>query len=171
MSSSLPTGTAPDMSDKKRQAITELAAQIAMDMEEVSTILARKQITNVQYEKIVKNAFYQRVLQAYREAWHSATNAERRLALASATMIEHFLPKYVSRLHDPNEPLPAVNEGMKVLMKMASIGERGAQAPAGEKFTISINLGGGHNPITHEVIEAVALPPEEPPTMKLIRGT
>lgn len=170
MSSTLPTGAPPDMSDRKRQAITELAAQIAMDMEELPTILARKQITNDQYEKIAKNPFFQRVLQAYREAWLSATNAERRLALSSAAVIEHFLPKYVSRLHDPNEPLPAVNEGMKVLMKMASIGERGAQAPAGEKFTISINLGTDKT-ITHEVIEAVALPPEDPPTMKLIRGT
>lgn len=157
MSTSLPMGAPPpDMSDKKRQAITELAAQIAMGIEELPTILQRKQITNDQYEKIANNPFFLRVLQSYREAWLSATNAERRLALSSAAVIEHFLPKYVGRLHDPNEPLPAVNEGMKVLMKMASIGERGAQAPAGEKFTISINLGGGKE-LTHEVIEATPM--------------
>lgn len=158
----------PDENDKKRQALTELAAQIAMDVEELPTILRRKQITNTQYEKIAKNPFFQRVVQSYREAWLGATNVERRLALSSAAIIEHFLPKYVGRLHDPNEPLPAVNEGMKVLMKMASIGERGAQAPAGEKFTISINLGSDKQ-ITHEVIEATTLQPEDPP-MKLIGG-
>lgn len=167
MASNLPqTQPAPPLEDEGqarfRGILNVLAREVAMGLEDIDAILVRKQITKTQYEKIVKNPYYARVLEAETDAWQSGLNAEQRLKIQSAFLIENALPAYYLRIIDKNEPLPAVNEGMKTLAKFAGIGDRQGTAPEGGKFVISINLGAGKL-IEHEVKTIEATPNKETP--------
>lgn len=150
-----------------RRELIKLATEVACNHEDLDVILQRKGITKDQYEKILKNPFYARVLQGTLEDWNSPLNAERRTQLQAALLLEHTLVPLWGRINDRNEPLPACIEGVKVLAKVAGMGERARDT--GEKFTISIDLGGG-KAINHEIttIEASAVTPEGEPTHEKI---
>lgn len=165
MASNLPqTQPKPPLEDEGqarfRGLLISLAREIAMELEGTDAILVRKGISKDQYEKIVKNPFYARVLEAETDAWRSGLNAEQRLKIQSAFLIENALPSYYLRITDKAEPLSGVNEGMKTLAKFAGIGDRQGAAPEGGKFVISINLGAGKL-IEHEVKTIEATPTKE----------
>lgn len=145
-----------------RLMLAALAREIVMGLETVDVILARKGITNVQYEKILKNPYYSKIFAEGTDAWNSAANAEQRTKIQAAFLLEQAMPGYFVRVTSTLEPLPAVTEGMKFLARVAGVGEA-KSGPEGGKFVISINLGGGHK-IEHEVktIEATPNEPETP---------
>jgi hypothetical protein len=82
------------------------------------------------------------------EAWGAALNTSERLKLKAAAMLEEWLPELNNRLHDGQEALPAKIEGAKMLTRIAGIGVPGvAEGGAGERFTVTINLGNSAAPI------------------------
>lgn len=143
-----------------RLMLQTLAREIVVKLEDIDAILTRKGITNIQYEKILKNPYYVRIFKEYETAWNAADNAEARSRLQAAYLFEQALPGYFVRVTDRTEPLPAVTEAMKLLARVAGIGEaRSANAGDGGKFVISINLGGGHK-IEHEVTKTIDITPQ-----------
>lgn len=150
--------TLDDPQAETRNLLVALAREIAYDLEPVDVILARKGITKTQYEKIENNPFFKSALASAIEVWNAGNNAENRLRIQAAYMAERAMPQIYARMMNANEPLPAVNDSFKTLLKTAGIGERAAGAGTGEKFLISINLGAGKE-IRQEVtpmIEATA---------------
>lgn len=140
-----------DATAAKRGVMNQLAVEVAQDLEDLPVILARHKISQQQYdEKVFRNPYFQRALTAALEEWHAPHNAKRRFEIQCASLAEKALPVYFARATDPGEPLSAVNEAMKNLMRGAGIGERAGGTANGERFTISINLGEGKE-INHEV--------------------
>lgn len=159
----LATKPLPDANADTRELLVLLAREVAMELEDVDVIIQRKQITKSQYEKILNNPFYKKVLEAEREIWRSTLNAEQRLRIHAAFMLENALPDYYRRVKDPSENLNAVTEGIKTFAKIAGIGEKNTQQGSSEKFLISINIGGGKS-IHREVETPVVKTIEHDPT-------
>jgi hypothetical protein len=155
MTSNLPAGAqAPaelfDPQAASRDMLRLLARHIASEIESVDAVLNRLGLTQAHYEKIINNPYYKRCLLEETREWHSPQNIEQRSRLAASFLHEQLMPNYAARLSDRNEPLPAVNEGMKNLAKWAGIGETKNAGGTGEKFTISINIP-GEKPLVREV--------------------
>ncbi|WP_454627766.1 hypothetical protein [Bradyrhizobium cenepequi] len=121
--------------------LVKLAREIAMDIQPLETILKQYSLDANRWEKLKENGKFQALLFSETEAWNSAQNTHDRVKLKSAAMLEEFLPELNNRLHDGDEALPAKIEGLKVLTKIAGIGERAEGAAGGERFTVTINLG------------------------------
>lgn len=148
-----------DPNSKFREMLDMLAREVAVAFEATDVICQRKGITPTQYEKIEKNPYYIRVLAAFKEEWGGALNTEKRLQLKALFLLEHTLTPWWGRMQNKQEPLAAVNEGVKTLAKLAGVGERSREDAAGEKFMININLGGGTK-ITREVNVVESIPVE-----------
>lgn len=130
--------------------VAKLAREVAMDINEVSTILGHYQLSREQYNTIESLPFYQQVLAAERQAWLSAKNAPERIKLEAAALFEEAMPKLHARMINPLENLNQVAEVAKLIARVAGVGEKDGTASAGgEKFSITINLG-DNNPVTYE---------------------
>jgi hypothetical protein len=146
------------------QLLAALAREVAMDIREVEDILPDYKLSQEQYTRLLTHPFYEKALQSAVIEWNSAISTHHRLKIEAAAALEHGLPKLHSRMVNPNESLPAAVEVGKLFAKIAGIGEQG-QTAAGEKFTISINLGSDTTTRTLDVTpraEARAAPASEP---------
>jgi hypothetical protein len=121
-----------------------LAREIAMDHNSIETILNNHQINSNEYERIKEDPRFQRMLAAEIEAWNSAGNTLERTKLKAGALIEEWLPEANARIHDRSEALNAKSEIVKTLVRIAGMGldRANIEGAAGEKFSVTINLGG-----------------------------
>lgn len=139
--------------------LLKLAREIAMDIRPVEDILETHQITTEEWEKTRENPYFQGVLRGEIEAWNASPNTAERVKLKTLAMVEEALPEFFARMHDPKEPLPAKTDVLKTISKFAGIGGSNFDAAmAGEKLSVTINLGTDHQlriekDITSKVIE------------------
>jgi hypothetical protein len=149
----------PDL-DANRLAV--LAREMAMAIQPVEKILASVGISQAQFEKfILPNAFYKRAYESFVLEWESALSTNRRIALGAAAILEDSLPKLNARMINDINPLSSVTETAKLFAKLAGAGET-KEVTSGERFNITINLGGEKIRI-QETIGAIQIP-------KLIEG-
>ncbi len=124
--------------------LVKLAREIVMDIKDASVVLGHYNLTQVQYDWLKENhAFFKQALHVSTIEWNSALTTPERIKLESAAILEDALPRLGARMVNQAEALPGVVEAAKLFAKIAGLGEKEAadRAP-GEKFTISINLGG-----------------------------
>ncbi len=124
--------------------IVAVAREIAIDLNDLETILKRHQITPEAFAKIKETERFKSVLATELVAWHGAANTHERAKLKAASMIEEWLPEAWARLHKNEEALPAKVELAKLITKIAEMGAATPVGPgSGERFSITINLGAG----------------------------
>jgi hypothetical protein len=140
--------------------LLRLAREIAIDLFEIETILANNKITRNEFDRIKEDPRFIRLLESEVLAWNAAGNTQERTKLKAGALLEEFLPEANARLHDKSEPLSSKTELMKALARIAGMGnERGqVEGAAGERFTVTINLGADHKlefskTVTPKVIE------------------
>lgn len=154
--------------------LAKLAREIAMDIKEISVVLAHYKLTLAQYEIIKENPYFKRALDTAIIDWNSALSTHARISIESAAILEDALPKLGARMTKADESLAMQVEAGKLMAKLAGIGESSKGAGSSEKFTITINLGsdtiryeknvapseasGGAGPL-REIIEGQANPP------------
>jgi hypothetical protein len=132
-------GSLLDMNETK---LLSLVREIALDIQEIPDILAQQGITWAQYEELQQTDRFKMLLEDAVVAWRSALNAQERLKLKAATILEDFVPELHGRLHDRGESLNHKIEGAKLLARIAGVDSTGgASGVAGEKFTVTINIG------------------------------
>lgn len=136
----------PDDFDYGRLA--SLARETAMDIKELETILRQFGLSSDQYAVIQQMPLYQQILQAEQQQWQSTKNTPDRIKLEAAALFEEAMPKLYARIINPMENLNHAIEGAKLIAKVAGVGESQGPATAGEKFSITINL--GDKPVTYE---------------------
>lgn len=122
--------------------LVRLAREIAMDMRPLDEVLETFEITSENWQKLSENTHFQAILRSEIEAWNSAVNTPERVKIKALAFVEEALPEFYARAHDPKEPLNAKVEVLKTVAKFAGVG--GSQfdaAMAGEKFSVTINLG------------------------------
>ena len=123
------------------QALAALARDIAINLYAEDVILAKHSLNSAQYAEIAKHEVFQRLVEAAAADWNSSKSIQQRLALEAAVTLETTMPTIGARMADVKEPLNAVIEAGKLLAKMSGVGESKTPQAAGEKFTITINLG------------------------------
>lgn len=140
-----------------------LAREVAMDLNDVETVLKNLKISPSQWEAIQRDPHFIRLLEAEVAAWHAATNTHERTKLKAAALIEEWLLEANQRIHDSKERLADKTEVVKLLARLAGIGERGeAGGSGGERFSVTINLGADKQikitkEVTPKVIEGSAI--------------
>ena len=123
--------------------LVKLAREIAMGIGEMPDILARHNLTQVQFDAIKQLPHFGRMLAAELEAWSSASNTKERVAIKAGSMIEEYLPELYARLNDASEPLMAKIKAIELISKMAGFGDRDIPAAGspGDRVQVIINLG------------------------------
>ena len=136
------TLSAPVHPDLDTNRIAMLAREMAMAIRPVELILKAVNITQAQFDKfILPNAFYKRAYETFVLEWESALSTNKRIAVEAAAILEDSLPKLNARMINGQEPLSSSTETAKLFAKLAGAGET-KEVSQGERFTITINLGG-----------------------------
>ncbi len=148
-----------------------LAREIAMDMDDLETILKNFNISTERFETIAKHPRFVTLLQESIREWNSAVNTEQRIKLKAAAQIEHWLPEAHARMHDPKESLSAKVELAKHVSRLASLGVTGATInDPGDKLTITINLGADQQIKLQTELPPKVIDHEPPPTQEQENG-
>lgn len=136
----LVTAKSPDILDL---TFVKLAREIAMGIHSLDDILANNGVDTPGWDKIKVNARFIQLLESEVAAWNSAINANERVKIKTAVLIEEFLPKLNTRLHDPKESLDHVVKAATLAARLAGMGATGIgmQGDGGERFSVTINLG------------------------------
>lgn len=125
-----------------QHCLTQLALQVAMHIAPIELICQEAGITVDYYEKDVKtNEFYSKVLEGYIVEWNSVKNTPERVKWKAQALTELALPTLGARMLNANETLPAVTETAKLISRLGGVDSEKNAPGAGEKFTITINLG------------------------------
>lgn len=138
--------TVPSAMYEDRQML-RLAREIAMGINDLPDILHSFNLTHGQFETIQKDPAFSRMLASELADWEAASNAEERVKVKSAAMIEDFLPELYARLNDHTEPLLGKAKLLEFIAKLAKMGQAGdpkALAP-GDRVVVNINLGADAN--------------------------
>lgn len=121
-----------------------LVREIAQNMYDLPTILAKFGLDQGQYDRLKDNEFFKKAVDATIIEWNAPQNTKKRLALEAAIAIEDALPDIASRLKKSNEPLPGVVQLLKVMSEIAGVtgqSTQGQPSAAGAQFKITFNLG------------------------------
>jgi hypothetical protein len=118
-----------------------LAREIAMGLRPLRDVLAAHSLTQADYDILNNNPFFKQLLDGATQEWQSVRNTKERTALEAAALFEQIMPTLYDRIKDSKEALNHVVAAAQVLARAGGIGDTTTRA-AGEKFTITINLGG-----------------------------
>ncbi len=144
---------------KDEAKLVALARELAIDILPLETICSNLHIGPNELEVILKNPRFQAILSEQSMLWNSAMNTAERVKAKALASLEHWLIELHERLHDPKETLTAKIEGGKLLAKLAGAGIDKAEVSMGERFALTINIGGAQAReinVTPKVIEGVA---------------
>lgn len=133
------TNTLPDGWDIHK--VAALVRELAVNMYDEDVTLKKYVLTKEQFNLLNENKFFKQALEVATAEWNSPQSTNKRLALEAAITLETVMPSIGARLQKPDEPLPGIIEGAKLLAKMASIGEDKTGGVPTEKFSIVINMG------------------------------
>lgn len=124
----------------------KLAREIAMDIRALDDILASHGVDPSKWAVISASPRFQALLRSEVESWESATNTAERVKIKSLAFVEESLPEFFARAHDRREPLNSKVEVLKTVAKFAGVGGSGVDGSiAGEKLSVTINLGSDHS--------------------------
>lgn len=151
--------------------IAQLARELVMDVFPHTVIFGHFGITQAQFDAhIAPHPDFKRFFDQITAEWNSALSTPQRLKLQAAAYLEEALPKLAARMSAKTEDLGRANEVAKTLAKIAGIGEPNGAANPGEKFNITINLGGEKVEIT-KTIDAGTTSTEVPAASALFEIT
>lgn len=122
--------------------VVALARDLAMEMYDEPVLLKKHGISEAQYATLKTVPYFINTLKSMAEEWHGTTNSQQRLAMQTSIGLEEVLPDVIARAKVRNEPLQGVAQLVKVLAEICgAAGSNRQQAPASERFKITINLG------------------------------
>ena len=131
----------PQNSSFNDVTLLRLAREIAMDLRPIEEILELHGIGGDAWERISALPAFQTYLQRSVEEWQSATNTSERVRLKSMAFVEEALPEFFARAHDAKEGLSAKVEVLKTVARFAGVGASVDGSIAGERLSVTINLG------------------------------
>lgn len=150
------TKLAPE--DISELTLLKLSREIAKNIQPLETILELHGVDAELWDHVSKLPRFQALLQSQNELWNSASNTPERVKVKSLSFIEEVLPELYERAHDPREPLSSKVELVKTIGRFAGVGAAENGGNAGEKLSVTINLGADsqltfEKDITPQVIE------------------
>src|SRR5262245_7557246 len=100
-----------------------LAREIAADLYEIQTILKNNNINPDQWEAIKEDPRFLALLESEIVAWNAASNTHERTKLKAGMLIEEWLLEANTRIHDKGEGLAGKTEVVKLLARIAGMGQ------------------------------------------------
>lgn len=124
--------------------LLKLAREIAMDIRPLADILETHEVDAGQWAVIQNHTVFRNYLRNAIEEWNSAGNTSERVKLKTLAMVEESLPEFYARMHDKDESLQHKTDILKTIAKFAGLEKANVEASAGEKLSVTINLGADH---------------------------
>jgi len=117
-----------------------------MELQPLERILEEFKLAQDEYAVVKLIPYFKRVCEEFAAEWNRITSTQDRLRLISAVMLEEGLPRLGSQMVDPNIGAAVAVETGKFFAKIAGVGDgpKVNEASAGDRFTITINLGEDH---------------------------
>lgn len=127
--------------------LVQLAREIAMNIQSIETILETHQIDVDTWDRLKITPRFVQLLETETSSWNSAINTHERVKLKSAALVEDWLPEAYARMNDTTENLNAKTELAKLVARLAGMGLNNTSITdgSGERFSVTINLGGDNN--------------------------
>ena len=124
--------------------LARLARDLAQDIFEPDQIRTAHQLTPDQFDKILNDEQFQRMLRDMVMEWNSAASTPERVRMKAASAVEVALESFFTDVVDKTIPLVQRTEALKALMKLGELGEKDllrAGGGGGGGVQININLG------------------------------
>ena len=125
--------------------IVRLAREIAIDLNDVETILKNYDIDDETWSKLSTSPQFLERLRSELAEWNDAKNTHERAKLKAGALIEEWLLEANKLLHSSEESLDGKVKLGQLLTKIAGMGnEAVVTGGGGERFQVTINLGADH---------------------------
>lgn len=122
----------------------KVARNLAMGIYELDTILENLEVNRRDFDRWKTHPNFLHYLKSEREAWSAAVNTPERTKLKAAVIMEDFMVKAHSDLHNDKTPLNQRVELGKLVAKIAGMGEpKNIGGVGGPGFQLHINIGPG----------------------------
>ncbi|MBA1914106.1 hypothetical protein, partial [Escherichia coli] len=123
--------------------LSQIAREIAQDIEQIGAILARHKLTQAHYDFLEKhNKFFKTVLEGEIKNWQSVRSTEARLRLQAQAALEQQMPVIAQRMGSNAEKLADAVEAAKLFADIAGVkAAPGGPVSTGERYQIVIDLG------------------------------
>lgn len=143
--------------------LAALARDLVTNLYDQADLLKKHEITAQQLAAIKTQPFFQKLLEDTTTEWNKPKNINERLALEAAAGLERAMPAIIKRMQEVKEPLPGVVQAAKLLSEVAGTNAKAQPtAGAGEKFSITINLGADQE--VYEKTRSVTIEAEAAPS-------
>jgi hypothetical protein len=138
--------TAGSINDYDARLIVDLVANIRFQAD----VLKQYGLTDKQLAAKMLNPGFAAHFRATQAAWNSDMNAQERIRLKAAFILEDSLPDLGRIVKNPQTPVNAKLAAIESLTKISTVANVPKQADGGggEKHSITINIGGGREPVT-----------------------
>jgi len=124
--------------------MVRIARAVAQDIVTLDEILKTNQVSPEAWKVIEQHPRFQKYLQEAILDWNAAENAPERVKIKAAAAIEEWLPEGFAQMHNQEAPLLHRNDLAKLMAKLGGMdnGRVGVEGSVGERFHVTINLGG-----------------------------
>lgn len=122
--------------------LSRLAHELARDIYPLEDVLKQFNIDADYFnDHVIDHPRFKTLFLEALSVWRGATNAKERVGVKAALMVEEWMPEANRLFHDVQQPLSAKVEAMKLMAKLAGLGEAADKGvAAGERVVVNINL-------------------------------
>jgi hypothetical protein len=126
---------------------------VEMHMVEPRKILDKLDMSLAEWDAIIQHPQFKNMLREEKERWESALNSKERVEIKTWYILEDALERLQGYLHSDTFGDTAKVQLFQALQKQVGVGSRDVQAGAGtgERFNITINMGGEEVKASHDV--------------------
>ena len=144
------TATAMNLVPSDRDA--QLAAELAMQLAPTADILDRYGISVDDLKFKLSNTQFRQMYQETKRTWESGLSSEERIKLKARMLVEDSLLRVFALIHSEDTPSTARIEAFKQLTKVAGVDQQQKTGDAGNRVSITLNIGKATRPITIDAI-------------------
>lgn len=146
--------------------LARLARDLAQDIFEPDQIRKSHNLNPEQFEQILEDPSFQKMLREMVLDWQSASGTAERVKVKAATAVEVALDSFFQDVTDRSIPLAQRTDALKALMKLGELGERdnvlGAALGGGVSININLGLPGQGQPPKTVTVEGEIVKEESP---------
>lgn len=144
------TATAMNLVPSDRDA--QLAAELAMQLAPTADILDRYGLSVDDLKFKLSNTQFRQMYQETKRTWESGLSSEERIKLKARMLVEDSLLRVFALIHSEDTPSTARIEAFKQLTKVAGVDQQQKTGDAGNRVSITLNIGKAARPITIDAI-------------------
>jgi hypothetical protein len=148
--------TVPEPAEVFATDFATLAREIAMDIFPLATILDIHRLEDAEWQRISEHPRFVAMVKQMSADWNSAGNTRERVRIKAATGLESVLEIYIRDVADTSIPLAQRVEAGKFLARLGELDTSALSAGAGDRFSITLNIGETHREIDTKVINGEA---------------